>query len=181
MDNERNHKIIEGMKVTNTQTSASVAEECIERFAELNKCINPKWRFILMKLNDNETSIIVDHCEPTNGTNTSAMDNLTKLLSDQHPMWIAYNFPYLVQGGGKRNKVAIIRWCPDTLTRETLKESARVKMHAVGCGGKVKAALKGAVCFIQANSPEEVSFDVVMEKVSRHEREPINYEESKLI
>jgi len=132
-----------------------------------------------MKLNEDESAIVLEHSESVDVKNVDAMNNLRSKLSDQHPMWAMYNFPYVVAGGGKRNKTAMIRWCPDTLTRDSFKESARVKMIAVTCGSAIKKQLKGSDCNIQANSLDEITFDEVLTQVSRHEREEIDSNKTK--
>lgn len=163
------------MKVTNTYAQASVDEEGIDRFTELNSCLKPKWRFIMYRLSEDELTIFPSHCEPISDHNNEHK-NLIDKLPDQDPCWIAYNFEYRVQNGGKRNKVAIINWVPDTLVRETLKESARIKMMAVTRNGTIKGALRGAVCFIQGNCPEDLTFTKLLSKIAKFEREPIDYE-----
>ena|SRR3990167_1669409 len=169
------------MQVTNTQSTAELNEGCKVAFDELNSCLNPKYRFIVLSLSDDEQEIFVSHKQDINSSIVEAHNSLLSLLPDQNPSWVAYNFPYLTVGGGKRNKVAIINWVPDTLTRGSMKDSARVKMMAVCCNGKVKRELKGAVCFIQANCVDDLKYDLVLEKISRYEREPIDYEVSKTL
>ena len=161
--------------VTQTYACGELQEECVEHFAELNKCINPKWRWLSFKLTEDETKIVVDHAEPA--TNSLAESHATLLanLPDQDPRWLVLNFPYMTTYGGRRNKVALVSWCPDTLTRQTMKESARIKMSAVTCFGTVKKAFKGADCSIQANDIEDLSWSAVLAKVSRFERDAVDF------
>jgi len=64
----------------------------------------------------------------------------------------------------------LISWVPDTLTRETHKESIRVKMLGVGIGGKLRAdACRGATVFIQANSFEQVTLSEVIARATKNE------------
>lgn len=169
------------MRVSNQRESAVVQEEVIEKFRELNSCLRAKWRFIILRLSDDEREIILSHCSDASIKLLESHKYLLSLLPDQNPAWILYNFPYCTEGGGKRNKIAIINWVPDSLIRETLKESARVKMHAVSETGNIKKAIKSFDCSIQANSPDDLSYENIFSKISKFERETIDLEASKLL
>ena len=167
-----------GISVTKTYPSAILTEECKERYDELNKCRSPRWRFFIMQKTEDETEIVVTYSEEASTPLLEAHENLLTHLPDQHPAWIAYNFPYKVITGGLRNKIAIINWCPDTLSRPTMKEAARIKMGSVTSSSLVKKTLEGAACFIQANAAEDLEFSVVLQRVSRFERDTIDYDAS---
>lgn len=164
--------------VTQTYACGEVQEECVEHYAELNKCINPKWRWLSLKLTKDETQIVVEHAEPASTSLADSHAALLALLPEQEPRWLVLNFPYRTTSGGRRNKIALVSWCPDTLTRPTMKESARIKMSAVTCFGSVKRACKGADCSIQANDLEDLSWSAVLAKVSRFERDAVDFEAS---
>lgn len=153
--------------------SATVNEECIERYNELNKGLAPHWRLILFKLNEEESEIEVDHCCDINSTEEEIHKVLSERLSSQSPAWIAMRISFNVQSGGRRDKTTLISWIPDTIKRETMKEATRVKMMALGCTSALKKELKGVVCFVESNSHDELDFDYLLQKAAKHEREPV--------
>lgn len=156
-------------------SSPTVRTDCVERYSELNRGVSPLWRYVLYKLNEDETEIIVDHCCPMSSTEEEIVKLWKEKISGQHPCWIVMTISFLVSNGGKRDKTTLISWIPDTIHRETLKESAKVKMMSLGCSGALKKALKGVVCYVESNTPDELSFDYLLTKASKHEREPVDF------
>jgi len=130
----------------------------------------------MYKQTEDEQHILPVYNEPASNDIKESHEKLLSMLPEQDPCYFAYNFVYQVQGGGKRNKIAFIRWVPDDLTRESLKESARIKMLAVTNGGALKKSFKATDCSIQANSVEDLAYTKLLEAVSRFEREPINFD-----
>ena len=159
--------------MSNLLHTPTVNDECHERFVELNRGINPMWRLIIYKLNKEETEVIVDHCCDYTSTEEDVKRVLEERISPQNPAWIAMTISFYVENGGRRDKTVFITWIPDTIERETLKESARVKMMSLSCSGALKKVLKGVVCFIESNTPDELSFDYLLQKASKNEREPV--------
>eukprot|EP01095_Lingulamoeba_sp_RSL-Kostka_P016940 TRINITY_DN854_c3_g1_i1.p1 TRINITY_DN854_c3_g1~~TRINITY_DN854_c3_g1_i1.p1 ORF type:complete len:164 (-),score=54.28 TRINITY_DN854_c3_g1_i1:6-497(-) len=147
-------------------------EEIYERYCELQH-YKAKWRHIIIGLTDDETEVVV---QDLGKTNEALFNDMVERISDpQNPKWSIFNYNYKCIDGGKRSKVVLIHWCPNSLTRDTLKESARVKMMSLQVLSMIKKRCKGVVCFVEADSIEELSRDYIMEKVSRNEREAIDY------
>merc|ERR1711963_97405 len=88
--------------------------------------------------------------------------NMVEALADfDNPKWCILNFNYKCIDGGLRNKVVLIHWVYDQLKRDTLKESARVKMLSLGTLGILKNYFKGCVCFIEANDIDELQYEYI--------------------
>ena len=125
---------------------AVLAPDCASEFKLLQR--HPaKYVYIIYKLNESGTEIVIDEKVDYSELYSSMIEK----LPSQEPRWIAANIRYKLKNGGERSKVAIITWVPDTITRATLKESARVKMMALNYSGMLKKACKGWQYQIQAN------------------------------
>ena len=159
--------------VSNTNNLFEISKEVSERFKEINKGKNQLWRWILIKENENKNELSVIECCPYSTPLFESNEKLNLLLDDQNPSWIIYSVPYLTINGGKREKLIQINWIPDSIKRETFKESAKVKMHAVAQSGKIKKIVEGVPFMYQANSRNDLEFDLLLSKVSRFERDPI--------
>ena len=59
---------------------------------------------------------------------------MVDMLDEQQLSWIALTLPYKTQSGGQREKFCFVRWCSDNLTRDSFKESVRLKSGAVMFG-----------------------------------------------
>eukprot|EP00179_Madagascaria_erythrocladioides_P009039 CAMPEP_0198308752 /NCGR_PEP_ID=MMETSP1450-20131203/1329_1 /TAXON_ID=753684 ORGANISM="Madagascaria erythrocladiodes, Strain CCMP3234" /NCGR_SAMPLE_ID=MMETSP1450 /ASSEMBLY_ACC=CAM_ASM_001115 /LENGTH=118 /DNA_ID=CAMNT_0044011455 /DNA_START=186 /DNA_END=539 /DNA_ORIENTATION=+ len=80
------------------------------------------------KLSDDGASIVLDaEIDTTDG----AWTRLVAALPLNDVRWVALSLPYTVDGGGKRDKLAMITWCPDALQRATHRETIEVKSGAV--------------------------------------------------
>ena len=101
--------------------------------------------------------------------------NMLKLFPEQEIRWALLNVPYKVVGGGVRERVAFVRWCPDSLQRESHKKTIQAKSNAVMfCGELAQRATKLGATLIEANSIDELELDAVLAKITKHEREPLD-------
>ena len=100
---------------------------------------------------------------------------MTALLDAQELRWIALTLPYTTESGGQREKFCFVRWCSDNLTRDSFKESVRLKSGAVMFAAELAAAAHTAgATKIQANDYDDITIDAVLEKASKHERDAVD-------
>lgn len=83
-----------------------VSDSCLQTFSELK--LGKKLKYIVYKLNDAKTEIIVD----TTSESTD-YDDFLNALPEADCRWGVYDFEF-DQGEGKRNKIVFIAWSPDT-------------------------------------------------------------------
>ena len=151
------------------QGTPTLLPDCVLRYKELQKATSI-WDFIVFKLSDDESHVGV-HFTAAKGAHT--YEEMLSFFTEQEPCWAVVNIRYMTVSGGKRCKAVLVSWIPDTLRRDTMRESARVKMQAVTVSGLLKAAFKGIPCFVEANSKDEASHAEVLARASRHELDRI--------
>ena len=104
-----------------------------------------------------------------------AQNKFETLFDSQHIAWAAVNFPYKTLNGGLRNKLLFATWVPDTLRRDTFKETIRLKSSAVFFGESLKkAAVTDGAKHYQANHPSDLEVAAVLSKVAEFERDPVD-------
>lgn len=75
--------------------------------------------------------------------------------------YAVYDFEYEIGNGeGKRSKIVFFTWSPDT-------SSVRDKMVYASSKDSLRRALNGVAADIQGTDFSEISYDTVLEKVSR--------------
>lgn len=100
---------------------------------------------------------------------------MINLFPDQEIRWAVLNVPFKVVGGGVRERVVFVRWCPDSLQRENHKKTIQAKSFAVMfCGELAQRATKLGATLIEANSVDDLQLDAVIAKLTKHEREPLD-------
>ena len=152
--------------------SPILLDDCREHFEQM-KSYKPVYRFVSYHW-DQSTNQVGVHKAGLTGQ--ASYQDFLETFPANDPAWCSLNFQYRTKDGGKRNKLVFVHWCPNDLVRDTLKESAYVKMMSLSCMGALKKQLDGTVCFVQADDLEGVQYETILEKVSRHEREPIDYD-----
>lgn len=107
-------------------------------------------------MNDSKTEIIVEE------TSTSAdYDTFLEKLPENECKYAVYDFEYEIGGGeGKRSKIVFFTWSPDTA-------AIRSKMVYASSKDALRRALNGIAADIQGTDFSEVSYDLVLEKVSK--------------
>jgi len=111
-------------------------------------------KFVLYKLNDNNTAIIVDKI-----SDETDYDKFVEALPAEEPRWAVYDFPYEVEGG-QRSKLIFYSWAPDTA-------KIKKKMLHASSQDSLKNQLVGVNTFIQGTDYSEVAHEVVLEKVTK--------------
>ncbi|KAH3663859.1 hypothetical protein OGAPHI_005262 [Ogataea philodendri] len=134
--------------------SISIASQQSRAFNDLK--LGKKYKFIIYKLNDANTEIVVD------STSTDdSYDSFLENLPENDCKYAVYDFEYEIgKGEGKRNKIVFYQWAPDT---------AKVKAKMVYAASKdaLRRALNGVSTDIQGTDFSEVAYESVLDKVSR--------------
>jgi len=143
--------------------------DCVLRYKELHKAASI-WDFVIFRLSEDESHVGV-HFTAAKGAHT--YEDMLSFFEEQEPCWALVNIRYMTVSGGKRSKAVLISWIPDTLRRDSMRESARIKMQAVTVSGLLKASFREVQCFVEANSSDEASHAEVLARASRYELDPI--------
>lgn len=118
--------------------------------------LGKKFRFVIYRLNDKNSEIIVDET-----SNDSDYDTFLSKLPEDDCRYAVYDFEYEIGGGeGKRAKILFFIWSPDTA-------SIKKKMIYASSKDSLRRALNGIAHEIQGTDLTEVEYDAILEKVSR--------------
>lgn len=147
------------------QSGVSVAPECIKAFNELKLGKDIKW--IIYKISDDWKQIEVE--ETSNDGDFGAFRE--KLLNAKSKdrrgnegmggRYAVFDIEYdLESGEGKRSKITFISWCPDDAPQYP-------RMMYSSSKEAIKRSLNGLAADIQANDPDDIEFDNVIQRVSK--------------
>jgi len=147
-----------------SQSGASVAQECIEKYNDLKA---KKLKFVIYKLSDNNKEIVVEEASENKEWETFR-DKLLGATSKSKsgavgkgPRYAVYDFEYaLASGEGERNKLTFIAWSPDDA-------SVQAKMIYASSKEALKRSLTGVAIELQANDPEDIEWDSAIKFVSK--------------
>jgi len=130
-------------------------EDCLPKFQELK--LGKKCKYILYKLSDDNTQIIVDKAS-IGGDYEDFLED----LPPYHCRWGVFDLEYrkdIVEGEPivKRNKIVFISWSPDT---------AKIKDKMVFASSKeaLRRALVGIQVDVQASEFSDVNKEAVVTK-----------------
>ncbi|KZV92402.1 cofilin [Exidia glandulosa HHB12029] len=133
-------------------SGVAVNPACMEKFQELK--LGKKLKYIVYKLNDTNTEIVVDK------TSESAnYDDFVADLPEAQCRWAVYDFEFEKEGAGKRNKLLFFAWSPD---------DSKIKQKMVFASSKdaLRRSLNVAL-EIQGTDFSEVAYESVFEKASK--------------
>lgn len=118
--------------------------------------LGQKYKFILYGLNDAKTEIVVKD------TSTDASyDAFLEKLPENDCLYAVYDFEYQIsESEGKRSKIVFITWSPDTAP-------IRSKMVYASSKDALRRALNGIYADVQGTDFSEVSYDDILEKVTK--------------
>ncbi|KLU81598.1 cofilin [Magnaporthiopsis poae ATCC 64411] len=148
-----------------SQSGATVAQECIEKYNELK--LGKSLKFIIFKLSDDNKEIVVEEASDNkdweafrdklvNATIKSPSGAVGKA-----PRYAVYDFQYnLSSGEGERNKITFIAWSPDDA-------SIKPKMVYASSKDALKRSLNGIAHELQANDADDIEYDSVLKAVSK--------------
>jgi cofilin len=134
-------------------SGVAVDDECINKFQELK--LGHSLRYILYKLNNDNTSIVIEKTAPASASYNEFVNELPK----DDCRYAIYDFQFDLEGG-RRNKILFILWAPD---------SAKIKSKMLYTSSKadLRKKLVGVATEIQATDASEIDFDYVLEKASK--------------
>lgn len=120
--------------------------------------LRKKYRYIVYKLNDDNTSIVIEK----KAESCDKYDDFLGELPENDCRYAIYDFEFEKSPGeGVRNKICFIVWVPDT-------SKVRQKMLYASSKDAIRKKLAGVATEIQATDMSEVSFDAVLEKAKSH-------------
>eukprot|EP01113_Clastostelium_recurvatum_P043079 TRINITY_DN7068_c0_g2_i3.p1 TRINITY_DN7068_c0_g2~~TRINITY_DN7068_c0_g2_i3.p1 ORF type:complete len:158 (+),score=23.25 TRINITY_DN7068_c0_g2_i3:104-577(+) len=143
-----------------------VSDECIHMYNAIQK--GQHYRWVTFKLNDEGTEIVVDRYGDSDSTFSSFMGSVPA----QDTRWCLFDLQFRTLST-TRSKLIFVTWVPDSITRGTLKEAARVKTNGVLWTGTMKKLMPGVVCMLQANDVSDVAWESMLARACRHEKDPI--------
>ena len=162
------------MPMFTPKTNNFLDQELWNRYQDNLSQNRPHWRYLLVAVSPDNSKADLIHAEPCGRPVQESLEDLYSRLPDQEVCWIVFNLPYLVSGGGKRNKNLFISWIPDTLHRPRQKEVVEIKMSSVLQGGRIKSSFNDVTHSLRAESPDELSLRNMIDVASRFERETVD-------
>ncbi|KAK6521247.1 cofilin [Arthrobotrys conoides] len=137
-----------------SRSGVGLASDCVTTFEELK--LRKSSRFIIYKLNDHRTEIIVEKSSPE-----TDYEKFLEELPENDCRWAVYDFGYkLSEGEGDRNKIVFISWAPDNAP-------IRSKMTYASSKDALRRAFNGIGAEIQGTDYAEVSYEALLDKVTR--------------
>lgn len=120
--------------------------------------LRKKFRYIIYKLNEDNTSIVIEK----KAESCDKYEEFLSELPEDDCRYAVYDFEFEKSPGeGIRNKICFIVWVPDT-------SKVRQKMLYASSKDAIRKKLAGVATEIQATDMSEVSFDSVLEKAKSH-------------
>ncbi|ODQ53099.1 cofilin [Saitoella complicata NRRL Y-17804] len=136
-----------------SRSGVAVSSDCQDAFNDLQ--FGKKTKFIVFRLNDARTEIIVEKT-----SNSADYEEFLACLPENDCRYAVYDVEFEKAGEGKRNKIAFYTWSPDT---------APIKSKMVYASSKesLRRSFNGIGAEIQGTEFSEVSWDAVLEKMMR--------------
>ncbi|WFD43228.1 cofilin [Malassezia psittaci] len=143
-------------------SGVQVNQNCLEQFQALK--LGKKIRFIIYELSADNTEIVV-----AKTSDSSNYDDFVAELPAGECRYAIYDFEYQKGDEGKRNKIVFVTWyVAQKLTIRSPDESkVKQKMLYASSKDALRKALVGIAAEIQGTDLSEVSYDAVLEKVTR--------------
>jgi len=134
-------------------SGVAVNDDCVTKFQELK--LGHALRFIVYKVNDSATEIVVDK----SGGPSASYQEFVKALPADECRWGVFDFEFTVEGGN-RSKILFVLWAPD---------SAKIKGKMLYTSSKadLRKKLVGIQTEIQATDQSEIDFETVLEKAKK--------------
>ncbi|TPX61139.1 hypothetical protein SpCBS45565_g07344 [Spizellomyces sp. 'palustris'] len=134
-------------------SGVGVQDSAVEAFQELK--LKKKYRYIIYKINDNNTEIVVEKT-----VESADYEDFVASLPASQCRYCVYDFQYDTAGEGIRNKILFYVWSPDT-------SKIKQKMLYAASKDALRKKLDGIYTEIQCTDLSEVSHDTVLDKVTR--------------
>jgi len=138
-------------------SGVGVEDEVITKFQELK--LNHSYRYIIYKLSDDSTKIVVDTSAPKNAT----YDEFQKALPQNDCRYAVFDLEFQSAEGGQRNKILFVLWAPD---------SAKIKQKMLYTSSKadIRKKLVGIATEVQATDNSEIDYQTVLDKAQKETR-----------
>ncbi|KAB8201786.1 hypothetical protein BDV34DRAFT_202044 [Aspergillus parasiticus] len=136
-------------------SGVGVNDDCLTKFLEIK--LQQKYRYVIYKMSADYKEIVVDKT----GSIDSTYDNFMEDLSEHDCRWVVYDFVPKLDEDSQRRKLVFISWCPD---------DARIKSKMMQASSKdtLRRKLIGIGLEISGTDFNEISYETVLEKASRH-------------
>lgn len=132
-------------------TGIGVSDECLQAFNEIK--MNHKYRYVLFKISDDSTSIVIDK----RGERSSSYDEFLESLPKKDGRYAVYDYEFKADDESSRNKLVFIVWAPDTAP-------VRRKMIIAGSRASIRNTLDGVHIEMQATDNSEIAEDQMLAK-----------------
>jgi len=130
-----------------------VDDSVVTKYEELK--LGHSHRYAFFRMNDTQTSIVVDKTAPPSAT----FDQFVKDLPPNDCRYAVFDFEYELDGG-RRNKILFVLWAPDTA-------KIKAKMLYTSSKDAIRKKLVGLGVEIQATDYSEIDRQVVLDKVNK--------------
>ncbi|KAI0051316.1 hypothetical protein FA95DRAFT_1534785 [Auriscalpium vulgare] len=134
-------------------SGVAVNPECLDTFQELK--LGKKLKYIIYAVSNDNTEIVV-----VKTSESASYDEFLADLPAADCRWAVYDFQFEKDGGGKRNKICFYSWAPDDA-------KIKAKMLFASSSDALRRALVGIAAEFQGSEHSEVSYESVLDKVSR--------------
>ena len=141
-----------------------MSQECLEQFQSLK--LGKKIKYIIYELSPDNTEIVV--------SKVSESKNYDDFLAELPPAecrYAIYDFEYQKGEEGMRNKICFVCWyvwpCLWLTRRSPVASKVKQQMLYASSKDALRKALVGIATEIQGMDMSEVSYETVLDKVSR--------------
>jgi len=139
-----------------SRSGVGLKPDCVPTFDELKLGKNRKMKYIIYKLSPDNRLIEVEKTGADEG-----YDKFIEALPEKECRYAVYDFDFeLAEGEGKRNKLCFYTWSPDNAP-------VRNKMIYASSKEALRRALNGIAAEIQGTDYSEISYETVLDKVSK--------------
>ncbi|CAN3360453.1 cofilin [Diutina catenulata] len=142
-----------------SRSGVAVNDECLKAYNDLK--LGKKFRYVIYKVSDDKSQIVVEETGDLNDGTQADYEKFVEKLPENDCKYAVYLFEYEIGNGeGSRSKIVFFTWTPDTAP-------VRSKMIYASSKDALKLALNGLSSDIQGTDFSEVSWETVLDKVSR--------------
>ncbi|MFF2127109.1 actin-binding ADF family protein [Streptomyces olivochromogenes] len=134
-------------------SGVAVNDGCLQEYQALK--LKKTHKYVIFNLNRDNTEIVVEKV-----SSSTKYDDFLADLPETECRWAVYDFEFVKEGAGKRNKLTFASWAPDT---------AKVKQKMVFASSKeaLRRSLVGIAVEIQGTEYSEVAYESVLDKANR--------------
>jgi len=137
-------------------TGVQITNESITSFTNFKLQRNPKAGYLIMRISDDKTNIIIDQLGPEGATYEEFCKALTIPGSCRYGIFMV-NYE---TNEGVRHKTGFFLWCPG-------KCKCFDKMLYAGSYGTIKRSFEGIQFEVQGGDFDDFDFEIVLEKCRR--------------